>query len=318
MNAVTSERSFEDLSQFRLGFAQLIDSLAANGQRGLSRQLAELAVQYGIWNEPMQRPHLHFVRSIRGAPLPDMSDRWFVPYLEQNFAGILREIEAIGDPQEHGFTPVDGPYEPFLYRGGKWEHAILYHDGVRLNETCKLFPFTSALVDSIPEVTTQAWGLVYFSWLYPGTHIKAHCGPSNGRLRLHLGVKVPSGVKMRVGDAEFVWRPGKCVVIDDSYEHEVWHNGTGPRVVLILDFLHPELSESERGKVLNTMRPNEEDKILEFLIENQLSRLSLGADGEIVAHPTRAVVAEIRRKMQELGLQAVRNDNGRLVTERSK
>lgn len=311
----SSTLEHEDSPEVRLAFAQLIDALAVKGKWALSRELADVAVKHQIWNDPLQRPHQHFVRSIKGSPLVDTSEFWFIPYLEQNFEGILREVDAVRNPDEYGFTAVDGPYEPFLYKGGKWEHAILYHDGVRFNDTCRLFPFTSGLLESIPEVTTDSWGLAYISWLHPGTHITPHCGPSNGRLRVHLGIKIPSGVKMRVGDREFTWTPGKCVVIDDSYEHEVWHNGQEPRVVLILDFLHPELDAGERAKIMRTMRTSEEDKILEFLKGNQIEQLSVNERHEIVAHPTAAMVEMIKSKMKQLGCQSVRNERGRLVIE---
>lgn len=36
--------------------------------------------------------------------------------------------------------------------------------------------------------------------LVAGTHLSAHCGPSNFRLRCHLGLVVPPGVRIRVGD----------------------------------------------------------------------------------------------------------------------
>jgi aspartate beta-hydroxylase len=315
---ISSTLEIEDAADVRLAFAQLIDSLASKGKASLSRELAEIAVKHRIWNEPMQRPHQHFVRSIKGSPLVDTSEFWFVPYLEQHFEGILQEVNAVRDPKDSGFTAVDGPYEPFLYKGGKWEHAILYHDGVRFNETCKLFPFTTAVLEAIPEVTTDSWGLAYISWLHPGTHITAHCGPSNGRLRLHMGIKVPSGVKMRVADQEFTWTPGKCVVFDDSYEHEVWHNGDEPRIILLLDFLHPDLEERERARIMRTLRPSEEDKILEFLKENQIEQLTLNENREIVAYPTAPVVAMIKHKMKELGFQSVRNENGTLVVEGRK
>lgn len=303
------------LAKFRCGFAQLIDALAADGKCELSRELAQVAVKHHIWNHPLQRPHQHFVSAIPATPLIDLSEFWFVPYLEQNFAAILAEVESVRDPQDHGFTPVDGPGGPVLYKGGKWEHAILYHDGVRMEETCRLFPVTSALLERIPEVTTESWGLAYVSWLHPGTHITSHCGPSNGRLRLHFGIKVPSNVKMRVGDQEFTWQPGKCVVIDDSFEHEVWHRGHEPRIVLILDFLHPQLDEKERARIMSSLRSSEHDKILEYLIDKQIEQLKLDANGEVIAYPTAPVVAMIRSKMRQLGLCSVRNKNGKLVAD---
>lgn len=42
------------------------------------------------------------------------------------------------------------------------------------------------------------------------------------------------------------WREGELFIFDDSFEHEVWHNGSLPRLVLILDMWHPELSSHQR------------------------------------------------------------------------
>jgi aspartate beta-hydroxylase len=85
----------------------------------------------------------------------------------------------------------------------------------------------------------QVWGSSFFSSLAAGTHLAAHCGPSNLRLRVHLGLLVPTGCRIRVGDEVREWKQGECLVFDDSYEHEVWHEGEGERVVLIADAWHP-------------------------------------------------------------------------------
>lgn len=42
------------------------------------------------------------------------------------------------------------------------------------------------------------------------------------------------------------WKEGKVLIFDDSFEHEVWHNGTNVRLVLIVDVWHPDLTEEER------------------------------------------------------------------------
>ena len=47
------------------------------------------------------------------------------------------------------------------------------------------------------------------------------------------------------------WQEGKFLIFDDSFEHEVWHNGTSVRLVLIVDVWHPDLSEEQR----NTLKP---------------------------------------------------------------
>ena len=42
------------------------------------------------------------------------------------------------------------------------------------------------------------------------------------------------------------WQNGKAIVIDDSFDHEVWHNGTKQRLILIVDFWHPDVPDWER------------------------------------------------------------------------
>lgn len=80
----------------------------------------------------------------------------------------------------------------------------------------------------------------------PGTHIYPHTGPTNCRLRAHLGLVVPDGVRLRIAEEVLKWKEGKIFIIDDSFEHEVWHEGKENRLVLIIDVWHPDLTEQER------------------------------------------------------------------------
>ena len=41
------------------------------------------------------------------------------------------------------------------------------------------------------------------------------------------------------------------LILDDSFDHEVWQNGTESRLILIIDFWHPDLPQWER----NTLSP---------------------------------------------------------------
>jgi aspartate beta-hydroxylase len=88
-----------------------------------------------------------------------------------------------------------------------------------------------------------------FSALTPGTHLWAHCGPTNAVVSLSMGLIVPEGSVIRVGLEERTWQEGVCLVFDDTYEHEVWNRGTGTRFIMLLDVWHPELTPVER-KVL--------------------------------------------------------------------
>jgi beta-hydroxylase len=75
-----------------------------------------------------------------------------------------------------------------------------------------------------------------FSVLQPGAHILPHRGYTTEVLRCHLGIIVPVGCSMRVGSETRNWEEGRCLVFDDTVEHEVWHCGNAPRVVLLVDF----------------------------------------------------------------------------------
>ena len=53
-------------------------------------------------------------------------------------------------------------------------------------------------------------GSAYFSLLRPHTRLAAHCGPTNARLRAHLGIVVPPGdCEILVGGEARRWEEGK-------------------------------------------------------------------------------------------------------------
>lgn len=45
------------------------------------------------------------------------------------------------------------------------------------------------------------------------------------------------------------WEEGKVIVFDDSFEHEVWHDGSKLRLVLIVDIWHPELTSRQKASL---------------------------------------------------------------------
>merc|ERR1712216_125681 len=111
-----------------------------------------------------------------------------------------------------------------------------------------------ALIEQqLPEAASMVRGSVKVSILAPGTTIRPHCGPSNTRMRVHLGIHIPGGACICVGDPSVAsnsrhWIEGSVVCFDDSFQHEVWHTGTAPRVVLIVDVWHPDMDHSSRRR----------------------------------------------------------------------
>ena len=140
---------------------------------------------------------------------------------------------------------------------GLWNELRLLDEGRLANRNAPTnFPHTMRVVTQLlgEDPLVNAAGVVKFSWLAPGARIQAHCGPHNLRLRLHLGLVVPSppsGAQIRVGNAEpREWEAGKAFVFDESFEHEVYNNGTTPRLVLIVDVWQPALEMEARRELM--------------------------------------------------------------------
>lgn len=111
--------------------------------------------------------------------------------------------------------------------------------------------------------------------------LQPHCGPTNGRIRMHFPLFVPDcGTLVGRADAETAasepyqqqclkatprirvqnqtrrWEQGKMLIIDDSFEHEVWYPTTTipgvklpPRLIMIVDLWHPDLTADQRSQL---------------------------------------------------------------------
>jgi aspartate beta-hydroxylase len=158
--------------------------------------------------------------------------------LEQNYEAIRREILSLAA------TEFQAEAEGLKERGA-WDVFLFYERGRKNDENCARCPVIARLIESHNTVRTQA-GLLYASKLNPGTHIKPHRGPTNLRLRCHLGIKIPEGdCGLKVGGESRRWQEGRCLVFDDSLVHEAWNHSPEPRIVLIIDFWHPDLTAME-------------------------------------------------------------------------
>lgn len=131
---------------------------------------------------------------------------------------------------------------------GEWSVYHLINQGKPVENNCNTCPRTMEIIESVvPLLKECSFGNVLFSTLKAGTHITAHYGPTNCRIRCHLPLFVPKGCLLSVDGEKRRWKEGELLLFDDSFLHEAWHKGTyGERVVLMLDLWHPELSMVER------------------------------------------------------------------------
>lgn len=160
--------------------------------------------------------------------------------LETHAKTIIQEFKAgIEDITIH-------PDNADLAEKGEWSGIFLYGVGGQKNARLgNHFQKTFEIIEKLP--ISKNFGFVLISKLAPGTHIKPHCGSSNLRFRYHLGIEVPEPdqVKIRVGSQWKGWKTGSAFGFDDSFEHEVVHEGSQDRVVLIVDTWNPALSPKE-------------------------------------------------------------------------
>ncbi|MBZ3887192.1 Aspartyl/asparaginyl beta-hydroxylase [Sciurus carolinensis] len=166
-----------------------------------------------------------------------------VKSLERNWKLIRDEGLAVMDKAKGLFLPEDEN----LREKGDWSQFTLWQQGRKNENACKGAPKTCTLLEKFPETTGCRRGQIKYSIMHPGTHVWPHTGPTNCRLRMHLGLVIPKeGCKIRCANETKTWEEGKVLIFDDSFEHEVWQDASSFRLIFIVDVWHPELTPQQR------------------------------------------------------------------------
>ena len=162
----------------------------------------------------------------------------FLRELEASWTKIRSELDQILTARDHlpPFQTISTDQKKIAV-DDRWKTYILFGFKYKSDRNCARCPETTRLLERIPNLHTAM-----FSILAPGYHIPPHRGVTKGLVRVHLGLKVPRDavdVRMRVGNHICRWSEGKCLVFDDTFDHEVWNDSDEERVVLLLDFERP-------------------------------------------------------------------------------
>lgn len=212
----------------------------------------------GLGGGAVRRPHkeqsrskLMFKRLVRRAkrlnrthavhgdrPVFDVSVFPWVPGLEAAYPKIRAELERVLERKDEiaSFHELL-PDSQTVTNDALWKAYYFTGYGITSKQNIAACPDTWAALQHVPNLRTAM-----FSILEPGKHIPAHKGPYNGVLRVHLGLILPQPVErvqLRVLEQRLHWQEGKVLVFDDSFEHEVWNDTDGVRVVLFLDIDKP-------------------------------------------------------------------------------
>jgi len=177
-------------------------------------------------------------------PFRDPKDYEWVPMLESKWEALREE----GLKVNGFFTPsaVES-----LHQGGRWMQGNISAFGSKLPEEAfqGLVPKVALdLGDELPGFACyngHPFGHYLYSVMEPGIHLPAHTSSDNLKIRAHLGLIIPENCRIKVGHEERNWEEGKVLVLEDSLLHEVWNDSDSERMVLIVDFWHPDLTRVE-------------------------------------------------------------------------
>jgi len=170
-------------------------------------------------------------------PVLDVRDFAWTQVLRANWQAIRDEARAVALQGEAAPSLATiSPDHRAIAKIDMWRSFFLWGYGYPIDENLARCPKTAEVIAAIPGLNSA-----FFSILAPGTHIPAHRGVTKGLITCHLGLIVPKDgdVRMRVDDRVVRWSEGETLVFDDTYNHEVWNDTAGTRVVLLIQFQRP-------------------------------------------------------------------------------
>lgn len=159
--------------------------------------------------------------------------------LEKNHAVVRNELVQLLESKKDlpSYHELDPEQRGISANGNKkWKVFLLYAMGAKPKTNRALCPQTSAFLDKVPNLFEA-----FFSILEAGKAVPAHCGSYYGMIRYHLGLVVPkeNPPSIRIKDRFYTWKEGESIFFDDTWEHQVFNESKGDRVVLLVDVLRP-------------------------------------------------------------------------------
>ncbi|XP_061197208.1 aspartate beta-hydroxylase domain-containing protein 2-like [Saccostrea echinata] len=170
-----------------------------------------------------------------------------VRLLEYNKETIFSDFLFVSKPKyQHLWSKNNTP-------NGQWCVFHLINQGRVVQDNVAICEKTFGIITKLHNIMNRnVFGNVLFSVVNPGTTISTHCGPTNIRIRCHLGLKTVDECILTVSGMQNKWQVGKCLLFNDSFLHGVSHQGReeeGSRCVLIVDLWHPDISSQERNAI---------------------------------------------------------------------
>lgn len=189
------------------------DALARLGRHVEAREVYRKGTANGLFLSEYQRS-LYNVERLQSRPIWQKAEtgdaQKYFDVLEQNWERI--RDEGLSVLSKDGYFTDESEN---LRDTGDWKQFDLFARGRKVQRHCEKTPFTCKIIDTFTAARSCTRGQVKFSVMHPGTHVWPHCGPTNCRVRAHLGLQVPPMTFIRVADKfRFVKRLKHKLVIE--------------------------------------------------------------------------------------------------------
>lgn len=237
-------------------FSQLLDDIQASYQNLISNTVQELPRN----NSHTHNPLIFRLKGIRAQPVWDLDEFPGILSLSDHSEEIRAEINHLMyDLESDAQGCVSSYWKVNDTPLGKWSICHLVDQGAE-TKAVAAFPVTWRVVNSLPCIMkNNLFGNVAFSVVEPGTKIEAHCGPTNIRIRCHLGLCIPRNCQLKVADSVLEWTEDGLICFDESYLHHVEFpaskDDSQSRLVLIVDLWHPDITDEQKSLIDYSFSP---------------------------------------------------------------
>eukprot|EP00903_Cladosiphon_okamuranus_P006964 g6778.t1 len=190
---------------------------------------------------PLHQPSEEFVEGLRAKPWWEPEEFEWISEMEERSSIVIDEFKAFWNDPMSEFAK-DSVNMNIMGKG--WSGVRLQRLGEWIPENCEKFPKTVELLKEL-KIPLAVRG-VMFARQVPGSGVSPHTDGRNFILTTHLGIDVPEDCWMRVGEEKRAWENGKALILDTSFEHETRNDSRRDRIVLIIDYWHPDLTKAEQ------------------------------------------------------------------------
>ncbi|MDF7628967.1 aspartyl/asparaginyl beta-hydroxylase domain-containing protein [Erwiniaceae bacterium L1_55_4] len=193
---------------------------------------------------PLQKPRLVFFPGLNNTPLinPKTYDSTYAlsNLLNKNFHKIKMEFSALDkELSSYSSSNLFNNLNP-----GDWSSFSLWSRG-KFDDNIKYFPTLHKIITEIEGVLFPWRGEVTVLRLKGGAWLPEHYDWTNAQITCHLGINIPNDCGLIVAGNECKWEEGKTIFFDHSYLHSAYNNSSSNRDILLVNLLHPELTEAE-------------------------------------------------------------------------